>query len=88
VPPGDYRVRVAAPEGSRETRLTVRPRSTVRYQFEAPSSSIFESPIFWASTAGVVAAVTIGIVLVVLPSDKEPVGDPVYGIVEALRRAE
>jgi hypothetical protein len=87
VPPGRYQVRLLSDRGSRETTLTVRARSVVRHEFDsAKSGTIWQSPVFWASTAGAVAAVTVGVILLVGPGHEDPIEDPEFGVVEALRR--
>ena len=87
VPPGRYQVRLLSDQGSREATLTVRARSVVRHEFDsAKNSTIWQSPAFWAGTAGAVAAVTVGVILLVGPGREDPVEDPEFGVVEALRR--
>ncbi len=87
VPPGRYYVRLLSDQGSREATLTVRARSVVRHEFDsAKSGTIWQSPAFWASTAGAVAAVTVGVILLVGPGREDPIEDPEFGVVEALRR--
>lgn len=81
VEPGSYTVHVSSPEGSRKTTLTVNPRSTVRYQFDAIQSSVLQSPLFWIGVAGVVAAGTVATILLVRPDAPEPVSDPTYGTI-------
>jgi len=88
VPPGRYRVKLTGEDGTREVTLNVRARSIMRHQFGAPRSrtTIWQSPVFWASAAGAVAAVTVGVLLLVGPPHEEPVSDPEFGVTEALRR--
>ena len=85
VKPGRYRVRLAGEHGTRETTLSVSARSVVRYEFdEARETSLWKSPIFWASAAGAVAAATLGVILVVGRPRDDPVRDSEFGVVEAL----
>jgi hypothetical protein len=85
VPPGRYQVRLFGVGGTREATVTVRARSVVRHQFDsAKSSTLWQSPVFWASAAGAVAAVTVGVILLVGPPREDPVEDPEFGVVEAL----
>jgi hypothetical protein len=87
VPPGRYQVRLLSEHGSREATLTVRARSVVRHEFDsAKSSTIWQSPAFWAGTAGAVAAVTVGVILLASPGREDPIEDPEFGVVEALKR--
>ena len=82
VKPGRYRVRLAGEHGTRETALSVRARSVVRYEFdEARETSFWKSPVFWASAAGAVAAVTVGVLLVVGRPRDDPVRDREFGVV-------
>ena len=85
VKPGRYRVRLGGDHGTRETTLSVRARSVVRYEFdEVRETNLWKSPIFWASAAGAVAAVTVGVILVVGRPRDDPVRDREFGVVEAL----
>ncbi len=86
VPPGRYTVRLVAEDGTREALIAVRPRSTVRYQFDAARDrSLWQSPVFWASAAGVVAATAVSVVLLSAPRREDPVRDREFGVVQALR---
>ena len=86
VEPRRYVIRVRSADGERESAVVVRPRSTVRYQFDDPESEgALASPVFWIAAVGVVAAVTASAVLLVGPPREDPVSDPEFGIVEALR---
>jgi hypothetical protein len=86
LPPGRYRVRRIGEGGSREAFVQVRPRTSVRYQFDAVAgSNMWQSPWLWASTAGVVAAAAIGAVVLLKRPHEDPVRDPEFGVVQALR---
>jgi hypothetical protein len=87
VAPGRYRVRVISGERQREALVTVRARSTVRYEFDdGAERALWQSPVFWASAAGAVAVVTVAAVLLIGRPREDPVRDPEFGLVEALER--
>ena len=65
----------------------MRARSVVRHEFDAGRrDTLWQSPVFWASAAGAVAAVTVGVILLVGPPREDPIEDPEFGVVEALKR--
>lgn len=85
VRPGRYRVEASGPKGRRATDVELAPGETLRVRLEAEKSSAFASPWLWSG----VAVVVIGAVVagVVLSRDRidDPVRDPTYDVISALR---
>jgi hypothetical protein len=83
--PGKYRVLLHSPGGTTERAVTLEPATRHRVEIEPARSSLFESPWFWAGASVVALGGTIGGYYLLRPQRDEPVSDPEFGVVHALR---
>jgi hypothetical protein len=85
VPPGDYEVVVSGPAGRRESLVTVEPGQTLRVRLERERASAWTSPWLWTGVGAAVAGLIVAGVLLLGDRVEDPIQDPVYGVVAALR---
>ncbi|MCK6535291.1 MAG: tetratricopeptide repeat protein [Polyangiaceae bacterium] len=83
--PGKYRVLLHSPGGTTERAVTLEPATRHRVEIEPARSSLFESPWFWAGASVVALGGTLGGYYLLRPQRDEPVSDPEFGVVQALR---
>jgi hypothetical protein len=82
--PGRYRIRVISPNGTRTSTIDLEPATSHRVVLESPHASLLSSPWFWAATA-VVAGGAVTSYFLLRDHERDPVGDPVFGVTETLR---
>ncbi len=85
VAPGAYHVVATGPSGERATDVTVEAGQTLRVRLEAEPSGLLASPWFWGAVVVVAAGLTATTVVLAQDRTTDPVRDPTYGIVSALR---
>lgn len=88
VSPGRYRIEAVGPTGARTTEVDVEAGQTLRVRMEAEQSGITSSPWFWGGVAAVVVGAVVASVAVFGNRTEDPVRDPTYDVVTALRAHE
>ena len=84
--PGTYTVRITSDEGSRESKVVLRPATRHVVELDPPrADSMFSSPWFWTVTGAVVVGASVGGYFLLRPKTEDPVKDPVFGVTETLQ---
>jgi hypothetical protein len=82
--PGDYRVRVISPSGTRETQVSLQPATEHRLELEPPQR-VLASPWFWTAAGAVAISMVVGGYFLLQDRERDPVSDPEFSVVETLR---
>jgi hypothetical protein len=82
--PGPYTVRVISASGERTSTVELLPATSHRVVLESPRASLIASPWFWTAAA-VVAGGAVASYFLLRDHERDPVGDPVFGVTETLR---
>ncbi len=85
VAPGVYHVVAVGPNGERATDVTLDANQTLRVRMEGDSGSLVSSPWFWGAIVVVAAGAAATAVVLTRGGAADPVSDPTYGVVTALR---
>jgi hypothetical protein len=83
--PGNYRVRVISPNGTRETRVSLEPATEHRVELEPPQRGLLSSPWFWTAAGAVAIGAAVGGYFLLRDREREPVSDPEFSVVQTLR---